>query len=102
MRWQLPRSMRHSTSTRFPLPASGRRREVAGVRSPALDDPAFWAGDPEADLARLRAEAPVHWYEPGKFWALTRHADVLTVSRDPAGFCSSGGVLMNDRERNVV
>ena len=72
------------------------------MTSPPLDDPAFWAGDPEPDLARLRAESPVHWYEPGKFWALTRHADVLAVSRDPELFCSSGGVLMNDRERNVV
>src|SRR4051794_18628474 len=104
----------HASSPR--PPTSGQRYEPAepaplmgggwgGGRvrwSPALDDPAFWAGDAEADLARLRAESPVHWYQPGKFWALTRHADVLTVSRDPAGFCSSGGVLMNDRERNVV
>jgi cytochrome P450 len=72
------------------------------MTSPPLDDPSFWSGDPEPALARLRVESPVHWYEPGKFWALTRHADVLTVSRDPELFCSSGGVLMNDRERNVM
>ena len=72
------------------------------MRSPRLDDPAFWAGDAEPDLARLRADSPVLWYEPGKFWALTRHADVLAVSRDPGTFCSSRGVLMNDRERTVV
>jgi cytochrome P450 len=72
------------------------------MTSPPLDDPAFWAGDPEPDLARLRVESPVHWYEPGKFWALTRHADVQAVSRDAERFCSSGGVLMNDRDRDVM
>ena len=72
------------------------------MSAPALDDPAFWAGDAEPALARLRAETPVHWYEPGKFWALTRHADVLAVSKDPASFCSSQGVLMADRDRTVV
>jgi cytochrome P450 len=50
----------------------------------------------------LRGESPVLWYEPGKFWVLTRHADVLAVSKDPATFCSSQGVLMNDRDRVVA
>lgn len=72
------------------------------MTAPPLDDPAFWADDPEPALARLRAESPVYWYEPGKFWLLTRHADVQAVSRDPQRFCSSGGVLMNDRERTVM
>jgi cytochrome P450 len=72
------------------------------MTEPLLDDPAFWASDVEPALARLRAEAPVHWYEPGKFWALTRHADVLAVSKDPATFCSGQGVLMADRDRAVA
>ena len=72
------------------------------MTAPRLDDPAFWASDAEPELARLRAKSPVHWYEPGKFWALTRHADVLTVSKDPATFCSSQGVLMADRDRVVA
>lgn len=71
------------------------------MTSPLLDDPLFWAGDPEPELALLRTESPVHWCESGKFWALTRHADVLAVSRDPQTFCSGRGVLMNDRERTV-
>ena len=72
------------------------------MNAPALDDPSFWAGAAEPALAILRAESPVHWYEPGKFWALTRHADVLAVSKDPELFCSSRGVLMNDRDRVVA
>lgn len=72
------------------------------MTAPALDDPAFWAGDAERALAQLRAESPVHWHEAGKFWALTKHADVLAVSKDPATFCSGRGVLMNDRDRVVA
>jgi cytochrome P450 len=72
------------------------------VTVPPLDDPEFWAGEPEPALARLRAESPVHWYEPGQFWALLRHADVGAVSRDPETFCSSRGVLMQDRAREVA
>jgi cytochrome P450 len=33
---------------------------------------------------------------------LTGHADVLAVSKDPDLFCSSRGVLMNDRDRVVA
>ncbi len=69
--------------------------------SPRLDDPLFYAGAPDAALARLRAEDPVHWYEPAGFWALTRHADIQAVSTDPVRFCSGQGVLMNDRTRPV-
>ena len=72
------------------------------MNAPTLDDPGFWAGDAEPALARLRAESPVYWHEPGKFWALTRHADVLAISKDPELFCSSRGVLMNDRDRVVA
>src|SRR3954451_16041870 len=66
-----------------------------------LDDPRFYADNPDAEFARLRAEDPVHWYEPGGFWALTRHADIMAVSRDPATFKSGAGVLLRDRHREV-
>lgn len=41
----------------------------------------------------LRAEAPIHWYaredvEP--FWAITRHADVMTISGLPRVFINGG------------
>ncbi len=67
-----------------------------------LHDPRFLAGDPFPALRRLRAEAPVHWHPTPGFWALTRHEDVLAVSRDPAAFCSSRGILLSDIERPVM
>lgn len=68
--------------------------------SPGLDDidlhhPDHYAahGFPWAAWDLLRREAPVHWYvrddvEP--FWAVTRHADVLTVSNHPEVFINGG------------
>ena len=70
--------------------------------APKLTDPAFYAGDPHAAYDRLRADDPVHWHAEGDFWALSRHADVVAVSRDPHTFCSSKGVLVEDRKREVM
>jgi cytochrome P450 len=57
-----------------------------------LDAATFADGAPHALFARMRAEAPVCWQPepagPG-FWALTKHADVLGVSRDSATFSSA-------------
>jgi cytochrome P450 len=71
-------------------------------------------GDPHADLAshdtflrcvphatfsRMREEEPVAWVEErdgSGFWAVTRHADVETVSRDFARFTASRGIRIED------
>jgi cytochrome P450 len=58
-----------------------------------LNDPTFWAGDPHPHFARLRREAPLVWNPVFGYWAASRHADVMTVSRDPAMWCSSKGIL---------
>jgi cytochrome P450 len=50
-------------------------------------------GYPWAAWDVLRREAPVHWCEPpdyDPFWAITRHADVLTISKRPDVFSNSG------------
>ncbi len=60
----------------------------------------FTAGQPWADYARMRAEAPVMWHpEPGDhrpgFWAITRYEDVKQVNGDPRTFSSErGGINM--------
>ena len=62
----------------------------------ALLDPATYAGDLHAVLDRLRAEAPLAWNGTKGFWAVTRHADVSEASSDPARFCSSRGILVDE------
>lgn len=89
---------------------------VSPITPPAADRPydpidlssrAFWAttaADREASFAQLRAHRPVSWHPPVEdalmedpndkgFWAVTRHADIVTVSRDSDTFLSGKGVL---------
>ncbi len=66
-----------------------------------LSDPdTYRDGIPHAELRRLRTDDPVSWQaEPGGrgFWAITRHADVMTVLRDPRRYSSwRGGALLAD------
>ena len=71
-----------------------------------LSDLALWAReDRDAIFATLRRERPVSFHQempyppfpqgPG-FWALTRHADVVRVSRDSETFISSKGSNIGD------
>jgi cytochrome P450 len=70
------------------------------------DASTYEKGPPHALFARLRAEAPVCWHPEASgtgFWALTRHADVLTVSRDSARFSSArGGYMVQDMDPLAV
>ncbi len=60
-----------------------------------LSDPDTFVTDiPHAAFKRLRAEAPVYWQREhvGKgFWAITRYADLVAVSKDPLTFSSWRG-----------
>ncbi len=49
---------------------------------------------------RMRDEAPVYHNEEFDFYALTRYADVLAASLDPATFVSSKGVTIEGGEAN--
>jgi cytochrome P450 len=66
-----------------------------------LADPNTFAGGvPHDALTELRRTTPVAWQtmkdEPG-FWAVLRHADVVTVARDPDTFSAErGGVVLED------
>lgn len=62
----------------------------------ALDDPEFYASEPYEAYRLLRDEAPAFRYEPGNFWAISRHADVTEISRAPERFSSALGVTIND------
>ncbi|WP_437675056.1 cytochrome P450 [Sorangium sp. So ce131] len=64
-----------------------------------LDPDLYLAGAPHERFALLRRQAPVYWHpEPAGrgFWAITRHADVARISRDPAAFCSGRGLFIED------
>jgi cytochrome P450 len=75
---------------------------VANGFSPPLADPSFYAGDPFPVFRRLRALPGLHRHDTPGFWAVTRHADVVAVSRDPETFCSSRGTLISDLERPIM
>lgn len=65
-------------------------------RTEALLEPATYAGDLHLVLTELREEAPVAWCATPGFWALTRYVDVIAASSDPATFCSSRGILVEE------
>ena len=72
----------------------------------ALGSIDFWARpDRDAVFAKLRADRPVSFHEEAEFpgipkgpgfWALTRHADVVRVSRDSETFISGQGSNIGD------
>jgi cytochrome P450 len=51
--------------------------------------------DPFPTYARLREEAPAYWNESLRFWALSRHADVLAAFKDWQRFSSRFGVSID-------
>jgi cholest-4-en-3-one 26-monooxygenase len=63
-----------------------------------LTDPEIYVqGIPQAEFAELRRSAPVSWvpqargsagFDDEGYWAVTKHADVMTVSRDSDTFSS--------------
>jgi len=77
----------------------------------ALDDIDLLAdtwgrGVPHDQFDRLRRESPVHWHPepdgPG-FWAVTRHADVRTVSHDWETFSSElGATFIPTQDEEVL
>jgi cholest-4-en-3-one 26-monooxygenase len=77
----------------------------AGVDVLDLLDPARFArrGYPHDVWTRLRADAPVAYFAPQgyePFWAITKHADVLEISKQPLRFSSEQGIVL--RPEGVV
>jgi cytochrome P450 len=64
------------------------------LRDFAPDSPTFYDGRADASFTHLREHDPVHWYEPGGFWCLTRQAEIREVSRQPKVFSSTRGLQM--------
>ena len=68
----------------------------------APDEPAFYLDDPWTHFRRLRRENPVCWHPgSGGIWCLLKHADIATVSRDPARFTSTQGIQQGMSDQNA-
>ncbi len=70
------------------------------LAAPLADPDTFSAGPPWALYKHLRDEAPVAWTPEDAphtgFWSVTRHADIVHVSRDWETFTSSRGVSLEE------
>ncbi|MDL9936134.1 cytochrome P450 [Gordonia sp. ABSL1-1] len=74
-----------------------------------------WA-DPFASYADLREHSPIHRVpttstsiatsghgtDPGEYWVLTRHADVVAAANDPATFSSADGLTVLYGELDAI
>jgi cholest-4-en-3-one 26-monooxygenase len=72
---------------------------TAGVDVHDLIDPERYArrGYPHDAWTRLRAEAPVAYFASEgwqPFWAITKHADILEIAKQPLRFSSAQGITL--------
>jgi cytochrome P450 len=70
-----------------------------GAEPFAPEQAEWYQRDPDAAFRRLRAEDPLHWYEAGGFWCVTKHADVQLVSQRPRLFSSTRGTQLFEVRR---
>ena len=71
----------------------------APTRGFELVDPGHYAanGQPHAIWSALRRESPVHWCDHPDlhpFWAITKHDDICTISKQPDLFLSEPGIML--------
>ena len=67
------------------------------------DPDTYVAGVPHATFLRLRRSDPVSWWGEDHaggrgFWAVARHGDLLTVSRDVGRFSSASGIRLEEMD----
>lgn len=77
-----------------------------------LLDHALYEGDPQPTYAWLRRNEPVYWDAVNELWAISRHSDIVAISRDPKRFSSaqgsrpntngSGSMIDNDDPRHIA
>ena len=79
-----PQAARRFTSGRQrPRPSDARRREPRALRA---------NGYPHPEWTWLRRHAPVFWYDRPNvepFWAITKHADIIEISKQPELFLNA-------------
>jgi cytochrome P450 len=82
-------------------PAPGE--DLGPDHADVADPDTYTAGVPHATFQRLRRDDPVSWWPDDHaggrgFWAVTRHADLLTVSRDVETFSSAQGIRLEEMD----
>jgi cholest-4-en-3-one 26-monooxygenase len=58
-------------------------------------------GYPHAEWAYLRKNAPVYWYDRpnvAPFWAITKHADIVEIARQPKIFLNGPRLMVATKE----
>lgn len=80
-----------------------RMSEAAAATCEQIVTPAVYADQPVLDSAfrRLRAEDPLAWCEPKDFrpfWAVTKHADIMEVSRQNQLFTNGQREMLSYHE----
>lgn len=81
----------------------------------ALSPISFWGkspGERELDFRVLRDERPVSWHAPAEgslmphqgegFWGITRHSDIVSISRSPKDFRSGQGVMLEEVPEDLL
>ncbi|WP_116998102.1 cytochrome P450 [Desertimonas flava] len=84
-----------------PSPAVDAELDLGPSDADIADPDTYVAGVPHATFARLRRDDPVSWWAEDHaggsgFWAVTRHHDLLRVSRDVATFSSAKGIRLEE------
>ena len=82
-----------------PGPTATSGRPMPTSPTPTRTSP----GVPHATFLRLRHDDPVSWWGEDHaggrgFWAVTRHADLLRVSRDVGTFSSAQGIRLEEMD----
>src|SRR3954466_11914830 len=100
------RSTRCPPNPTRPCSATRLRRRSRTVLMSLADPDLFLAGPPHELLTELRATTPVAWQEmdgePG-FFAVLKHADVVSVARQPNLYSASeGGVVLEDLDEGAL
>ena len=66
----------------------------------------YTQGIPHEQFAWLREHAPVYWHphpDGGGFWAVSRHQDIMQVSRDNKTFSAERGfVMVDDLDEDIL
>jgi cytochrome P450 len=71
-----------------------------------LIEPSYYRdnGPPHAIWTQLREQSPVHRCQPpgyGPFWAVTKHADICRIGKDPETFRSYPGITIQPLDRQI-